>query len=89
MDQENRAKRQKFVHQPEPISYPHIPESAQDREENHRPHLWQKDPAPLRLIESKFFQLFTWIAFAHSCSKKLNPQYGGTPGLQQPERRWN
>lgn len=55
MTQEHRTKRQKLVHQLEPIAYPHIPEGAQDREENSPPHLWQKDPGPLRLIESKFF----------------------------------
>lgn len=56
MNQEHQAKRQKLAHQLVPIAYPHIPESAQDREENTTPHSWQKDPAKLRLIESKFFQ---------------------------------
>lgn len=81
-----QAKRQKINHLPEGLPYPHIPQSAQDREENSDRERWQKRPV-WRLIESWLFRSSYWDYITNGCClKQQNLRSGETQMWQWHEQ---
>lgn len=82
----SQTKRQKFHHFSEALAYPHIPESAQDREENSDREGWQKRPV-WRLIESWLFR-FSYLEYVANgcCLKGRNLTSGKTRMWQRQEQ---